>query len=125
MAKTGNRKPGGGIGSRVNVEKGVRVGERAKVVNPRALSQIGSSLGNKAATGSGKTVRPVEDIYKGRKPAGGPGGIPQGNEVALNVGKGGPGTGRKLYGQSGSQQQYGAPVAGAGRIANTKGQWPD
>jgi hypothetical protein len=34
-----------------------------------------------------------------------------GNEVALNVGPGGCGTGRTLYGQSSSQGQHG-PVAG-------------
>jgi hypothetical protein len=39
----------------------------------------------------------------------GVGTVPLGNEVAKNVGRGGAGTGRKLYGQSGSQQQYGAP----------------
>jgi hypothetical protein len=33
MANSG-RKLGGGYGSRVNVEKPVRVGDRAKVVNP-------------------------------------------------------------------------------------------
>jgi hypothetical protein len=37
---------------------------------------------------------------------------PFGNEVALNVGKGGCGTGRTLYGQSGSQGQHGSPSAG-------------
>jgi hypothetical protein len=35
-----------------------------------------------------------------------------GNEVALNVGPGGCGTGRTLYGQAGSQGQHGA-VAGS------------
>jgi hypothetical protein len=37
-----------------------------------------------------------------------------GNELATNVGKGGPGTGRTLYGQSGLQGQHG-PVAGSPR----------
>ena len=50
---------------------------------------------------------------------------PLGNAVALNVGCGAPGAGRKLYGQSGSNQTYGKPVTGLPRIANTKGQWPD
>jgi hypothetical protein len=35
-----------------------------------------------------------------------------GNEVALNVGKGGCGTGRTLYGQSGSQGTHGATNPG-------------
>jgi hypothetical protein len=42
-----------------------------------------------------------------------------------NVGAGGPGVGRNLYGKSGLQGTYGAVNRGEGRIANTKGQWPD
>jgi hypothetical protein len=38
--------------------------------------------------------------------------VPYGNEVALNVGKGGCGTGRTLYGQAGSQGTHGAPAPG-------------
>jgi hypothetical protein len=127
MAKTGNRKPGGGYGSRVNAEKGVRNGDRAKVVNPRALSQIGQSLGNRAGTDMGaKNVNPVETMYGAREPKGGPGGVPLGNAVALNVGKGGGvGTGRKLYGQSGSNQTYGSPAKGVPELPSTRGQWPD
>jgi hypothetical protein len=99
----GNRKAGGGIGSRVNVEKPVRVGDRAKVVNPRSVSQIGQSLGNKATDSGGKTVRnPTETFYGGREPAGGPGGVELGNSRALNVGGGGPGAGREVM-RSGSQ----------------------
>jgi hypothetical protein len=89
------------------------------------VSQIGSSLGNKSATEGRRKVNPVETMYQGRKPFGQPGGVVLGNEKALDVGKGGPGTGRKLYGQSGSNQTYGSPAQGAGRIANTKGEWPD
>jgi hypothetical protein len=35
-----------------------------------------------------------------------------GNEVALNVGKGGCGTGRNLYSQAGSQGTHGQPASG-------------
>jgi hypothetical protein len=38
--------------------------------------------------------------------------VPFGNEVALNVGKGGCGTGRTLYGQAGTQGTHG-DVAGS------------
>ena len=115
-----------GSRSRNLVEKGVRVGDRAKVVNPRAASQIGSSLGNKATDSGGKTVgSAAETFYQGRKPTGGPGGVPLGNECATNVGGGGVGTGRKLYGQSGTNQVYGTPVTGLPRIVDTRGQWPD
>jgi hypothetical protein len=70
-----SNKKGDGSGSRVVIERPVRVGNRSNVVNPRAVSQVGQSLGNKASTGSSKTVRPVENVYVGRLPAGGPGGI--------------------------------------------------
>jgi hypothetical protein len=39
--------------------------------------------------------------------------VPFGNEVALNVGKGGPGTGRTIH-HCGSQDQHG-PVSGTPR----------
>jgi hypothetical protein len=111
-----SNKKGGGAGSRVVTERGVRVGDRAKVVNPRAVSQIGQTLGNKAATGGGKTVKPAETFYGGRQPAGGPGGVPLGNAVALNVGGGGPGKGRDFVSKSGSNCVSG-PVAGSPRPA--------
>jgi hypothetical protein len=120
-----SNKKGGGSGSKVVTERPVRVGNRSDVVNPRAVSQVGQSLGNKASTGSGKTVRPVENAYTGRLPAGGPGGVPLGNEVALNVGGGGPGKGRNLWGKSGSNCVTGPVNPGLGRIADTRGQWPD
>jgi hypothetical protein len=121
---SGNRKPGGGLGSRVVREVPVRVGNRSDVVNPRGVSQVGQSLGNHV-TESARKGRPVENVYAGRLPAGGPGGVPLGNEIAKNVGAGKPGAGRNLWGQSGSQKQYGPSAPGAGRIADTRGEWPD
>jgi hypothetical protein len=118
-------KAGGGINSRVVREVGNRFGNRASVVNPRAVSQIGAQLSNHVTESGGKVGRAAETFYTGRKPAGLPGGVPLGNEVAKNIGGGGPGTGRKLYGQSGSNQTYGQPATGLPRIANTKNQWPD
>jgi hypothetical protein len=116
-------KRGGGSGSKVVTERPVRVGNRSDIVNPRAVSQVGQSLGNKASTGSSKTVRPVENVYTGRLPAGGPGGVPLGNEIAT---KGlGVGGGRRLYGQSGSQKQYGPANPGVPGLPSTKGSWPD
>jgi hypothetical protein len=41
--------------------------------------------------------------------------VPFGNEVALNVGKGGCGTGRTLYGQSGVQGVHGSANPGEPR----------
>jgi hypothetical protein len=51
--------------------------------------------------------------------------VPFGNAVALNVGKGGCGTGRTIYGQAGSQGTHGTPAQGEGGLPSTKGQWPD
>jgi hypothetical protein len=123
MVKNVNRKLGGGSGSRVVREVGVRNGASARIVSPRGVSQIGSSIGNKS-TETGKVKgNPVEAAHRGPLPAGL--SVPLGNSLAKNVGAGGPGTGRKNYGQSGSQCVTGPVNPGLGRIANTKGQWPD
>jgi hypothetical protein len=107
------------------VEKPVRVGDRAKIVNPRAVSQVGQSLGNKSSAEGRRKVNPTETTYGARSAAGKPGGVPLGNAIATNVGAGKPGAGRNLWGQSGSQKQWGPSAPGLGRIANTKGEWPD
>jgi hypothetical protein len=116
-------KKGGGIGSRQVREVPIRTGRGAQEMRVRGVSQYGQSIGNKA-TESGKVKGiPSERVQGARLPAGL--SQPLGNAVALNVGKGGAGTGRKLYGQSGSNQTYGAPATGLPRIADTRGQWPD
>lgn len=119
--KTGNKK-GGGLGSKVHKEVGNRFGAKASNLNPRAVSQIGQSVGNKATDSGGKTVSKASEVMRrGALPAAL--SVPLGNELAA---KGlGVGGGRKLYGQSGSNQTYGKPAIGLGRIASTKGQWPD
>jgi hypothetical protein len=95
-------KKGGGLGSRVVREVGVRNGASARVVSPRGVSQIGSAIGNKA-TESGKVKgNPVEAAHRGPLPAGL--SVPLGNECAT---KGlGVGGGRTLYGKSGSQMYF-------------------
>jgi hypothetical protein len=100
----GMRKSGGGINSRVNKTVPVRRGAPATGVRPGAVSQFGEALGNHA-TGSGKALRGGAERYATATPAGGRG--PLGNEVATNVGKGGPGAGRTIH-KTGSQQ--GMPV---------------
>jgi len=107
MAKSnsgGMRKAGGGINSRVNVSPGTRRGAPATGVRPAGVSQFGSTIGNHA-TGSGKALRGGAEKYNTATPAGGR--VPLGNEVARNVGKGGPGAGRTIH-KTGSQQ--GMPV---------------
>ena len=99
--------PGGGPASRsltpkTNVYFG---GQPSQRVSPGGVSQAGSALGNHS-TDSGKNLRgAVEPMYGGS--FGGPGSTKLGNEVALNVGGGGVGTGRVRYGQGGTQAQHG------------------
>jgi hypothetical protein len=107
MAKSnsgGMRRAGGGINSPVKASPGVRNGASATGVPPAGVSQFGSAIGNHA-TGSGKALRGGAEKYSTVGPAGGR--VPLGNEVARNVGKGGPGAGRVVM-RSGTQQ--GMPV---------------
>jgi hypothetical protein len=122
MAKNGNRKAGGGIGSAVNREVGVRTGRGAQEMRPRGASQIGSSIGNKSTESGVVKGIPSERIQGARLPPGL--SVKLGNEKALDVGKGGVGTGREVM-RSGSQCQYGTSPVGLPRIADTRGQWPD
>jgi hypothetical protein len=102
---------GGGITGKNVIRPGVRTGQPAREMRPAGVSQIGSSMGNHA-TQTGKVLRGAVEPIAGRaKPS-----VPLGNDVALNVGKGGPGAGRTLYGQSGTQGQYGS-VSGSPRPA--------
>jgi hypothetical protein len=71
--------------------------------------------------GVGKVLKGIRpDVYKppNFNPA------PMGNAVAAAT-KCGPGGSRVNYGKSGQQGTYGSVNPGAGRITNTKGQWPD
>jgi hypothetical protein len=113
MAKQGNR-PAGGLGSKQVRNVSVKTGQNARAMNPRGVSQIGSSIGSHATNSGKKLTKGVEPVRGAMKPAGGPGGIELGNQCAVNVGKGGPGAGRTLYGQSGSQGTHG-PVSGSPR----------
>ena len=91
---------GGGISGNKNVNVGVRTGSPSKGSSPSAADQLGQS-----------TAFRKEQVDAGR----GYDGAKYGNELALNVGKGGPGTGRTTH-HSGSQGQHG-PVAGQPRPA--------
>jgi len=102
---------GGGYGSRPHTEQSVRVGTGSRNARPAGVAQLGQMQGDHT------TNRPGSSGYRGEKLHGPasrnfqPGG-PFGNEVALNVGKGGCGTGRTLYGQAGSQGTHGATNPG-------------
>jgi hypothetical protein len=66
-------------------------------------------MGNKTMDSNRVLPNPATPMYGGAM--GGMGSVPLGNQVATNVGGGGPGKGRTLYGKSGTNQQYGG-VAG-------------
>src|SRR5215469_11572591 len=96
---------GGGISSRVNVQPSVRTGTGSRGTHPGGVAQLGQHTGDKATHGNSKgTGYRGEPLHNNRsfQP------VKFGNEVALNVGKGGCGTGRTLYGQAGSQGQHGS-----------------
>lgn len=97
-----NAKSGGGITSNKLVRPSVRTGQSATGITPGYTAQLGTSQGNHSEQGTSK--------YRGEpmrtsKPL----SVPLGNQVALNVGKGGPGTGRTVM-ASGSQATYGPTV---------------
>jgi hypothetical protein len=99
-ARSGGNVIAGGRGSKVVRPTGTRDGQKAFGVSPRGVAQIGYSVGNHVTEGqSGQSRLP----YKGEqwldKP---PIAMPLGNEIAKNVGKGGPGVGREVF-KCGSQ----------------------
>jgi hypothetical protein len=109
---TGPARSGGGATMNKNVRPPIRTGSpRQRNVTPDGAASIGRSVGNHAsegAEGGGYTTkRPNAPLYvEARAP------VPLGNEVALNVGRGGPGAGRVVH-QSGSQGQHGPAVQGS------------
>jgi hypothetical protein len=115
MAKRSNQLSrggaGGGPGSRaLGKPTQYFTGQPSQRVAPGGVDQLGQAMSNHA-TDSGKALRnPATPLSAGS--FGGPGSTKLGNEVALDVGGGGVGTGRTLYGQSGTQAQHGA-VAGS------------
>ena len=107
MVSTSGNQKGGGYGSRQHVEKPIRTGSGSRGTNPGGVGQLGNMQGSHVTRGE-------ESNYRGDPLHSGPSfqPVPFGNQVALNVGKGGPGTGRTLYGQSGSQGCHGQPASG-------------
>jgi hypothetical protein len=113
---------GGGYHSRQQVEKSVRIGTGSKGTRPAGVAMLGTMQGDHVTThGGSATGYRGEKLHHDRsfQP------VPFGNQVALNVGPGGPGKGYTLYGQSGSQACHGKPAQGGKGLPSTKGQWPD
>jgi hypothetical protein len=101
---TGKQHSGGG-------KTPTRVGQRlgptsATQVDPRNVAAIGAKRGDHSEYGTARNHQQVPPREMGQMPQ-----APLGNAKALDVGKGGPGTGRTVY-RSGSQAQHGA-VAGS------------
>lgn len=92
------KKPGGGGKSKV-VHPGIKTGSASRGSSPAAAGQLGASAAFKK-----------DQVDFGRAYT----GAPYGNQLATNVGRGGPGTGRTLYGQGGTQGTHG-PIAGSPR----------
>ena len=92
---------GGGLGMNKNTSPPVRYGSSAQGKRHQAVAQIGSSMGNKV-TERGRTAKGAIEDIRGKAPI----SVPLGNEVAKNVGPGGCGTGRTLYGKGGTQGQH-------------------
>jgi hypothetical protein len=113
---TAPRRPGGGIGSRVNVSVLVRRGTPARGISPGAVSQFGSSVGNHVTEAGSPIGYRGERYLEGKTPAGG--AVPLGNAVAGNVGKGGAGTGRTIY-KTGSQAGMAATPRAIGPARDT------
>jgi hypothetical protein len=113
MAMKGHQ-PGGGIASNKHVETPVRTGSGSRSARPAGVSQFGYSVGDHVTNKLGSTGYQGEPLHgpadRNFQP------VPFGNEVALNVKGGGPGTGRTIY-KTGTQQQYGSagPQKPAGR----------
>jgi hypothetical protein len=103
---------GGGIGMNKNVRASVRTGTGSRGTHPGGVAQLGQHVGDKAThgdpKGSGYRGEPLHN-NRSFQP------VPFGNQVALNVGKGGCGTGRTLYGQAGSQGTHGSVNPGQPR----------
>jgi hypothetical protein len=106
MVSKGGNQVAGGYGSRQHVEKSVRTGTGSRSANPGGVGQLGNAQGTHVTRGEESNYH-GDPLHSGRsfQP------VPFGNEVALNVGKGGPGTGRTVY-ASGSQGTQGATNAG-------------
>src|SRR5262245_38486111 len=100
---------GGGFGSRQHIEKPVKTGTGSHGTRPGGAASLGQAYGSHVTTHGGSDTG-----YRGPKFHNGKSFQPVkfGNEVALNVGAGGCGTGRTLYGQAGSQATHGATNPG-------------
>jgi hypothetical protein len=95
-----------GISSNKLAQPGVRTGAPRSGVNPNYVGQIGTSLGDHVTDRGGQPATRAAEPMKTSSPY----KSALGNELATNIGKGGPGKGRTVY-ASGSQAHHGAATA--------------
>jgi hypothetical protein len=109
------RQSGSGGGARVTERSAPKVEPRPYAMSPAAASQLGGHIGTHVMDGGGKEVRGgAQSLVTG------PGLMCHGPTVTQP----GPGGGRTLYGQSGTQQQHGE-VAGRPFQASHRGWEPN
>ena len=103
-----NKLTGGGYESSKVVHPGIKPGSpNLNAYSPRGVSQLGASQGSMLSKQGSFTSRPsAAPLSEGQKRD----FVPLGNQLVNNIGAGGPGTGRVLYGQGGTQSVHG-PVA--------------
>jgi hypothetical protein len=99
---------GGGINSRVVKQVDIKSGSPSLTAySPRGVSQIGASQGSMLSKAGSFTSRnSAVPLSEGQKRD----FVSLGNSLTNNIGAGGPGSGRVLYGQGGTQSVHG-PVA--------------
>src|SRR6516162_10124281 len=106
MVSTSGNQKGGGYGSRQHVEKPIRTGSGSRGTNPGGVGQLGQAQGTHVTRGEESNYR-GDPLHSGRsfQPT------KFGNELATNVGRGGPGTGRDVH-ACGSQGVHGSTNPG-------------
>jgi hypothetical protein len=108
-SRTSKARSGGGITSNKLVHPKMRGGKRTlDAVSPSAVADLGAAVGYKRTP----LVKSTPKDF-----------VPLGNDLATNVGRGGPGTGRNIY-PSGFQCQTGAAAKGEGGIQGRADRGP-
>jgi hypothetical protein len=103
-------KAGGGIHSNKVVAKPMRGGAPREGITAGYSGQIGTALGDHVTDRGAQTANRAAEPMKAASPY----KSAMGNELATNVGKGGPGKGRTVY-ASGSQGHHGQATPAANK----------
>jgi hypothetical protein len=107
-----------GIRSKNLVHKPVRTGARREHIQKASVAQLGQRQGDHATNKGSSTGYTGVGLIGPKQPI----STPLRNTMALNVGRGGPGTGRTIY-KTGTQCMTGAPDKG-NPTPKAKELWP-